>query len=83
MWNVGKLEWVNLIAHIPIIPYSEGGLIVFVWEISEGSTEFLYAMKLVSPKDLGFQEPKVSKCHKLSLSLSLSFCSVRTCLESE
>lgn len=67
MWNVGKLEWVNLIAHILIIPYIEGGLIVSVWEISEGGTEFLYAMKL----DLGFQAHKVSKCRKLSLSLSL------------
>ena len=34
--------------------YSEGGL-MSVWEISEGGAKCFYAMKLVSPKDLGFR----------------------------
>ena len=29
-----------------------------VWEIGEVYTKFLYLVKLVPPKDLGFQEPK-------------------------
>lgn len=48
-----------------VIPFGEGGLIVGVG-ITEGYTKFLYAMKVVPPKDLRFQEPKVSKCQKLS-----------------
>ena len=35
----------------PIMSISAGGL--RVWELSEGDTKFLYAMKLMTPKDLG------------------------------
>jgi hypothetical protein len=32
-----------------------------VREISEGDIELMYTMEIVSPKDLEFREPKVSK----------------------
>ena len=35
----------------PIIPFSEGGLLVYVSGISEGDTRFPYTMNLVSPKE--------------------------------
>jgi hypothetical protein len=45
-----------------------------MWEISDGEIQNLYAMKLVPPKNLGFWEPKVSKCWKVILNtLSLQF----------
>ena len=45
-----------------------------MWEIRDGEFQFLYAMKLVSPKDLGFWELKVSKCWKVILNArSLQF----------
>ena len=36
-------------------------------EIREGETKFLYNMKLVPPKVVGFREFRVSKCRKLSM----------------
>jgi hypothetical protein len=44
-----------------------------VWEISEVDTKFVDVVKLVSPKDLGFWEPKVSKCLKLSMQAHFIF----------
>lgn len=35
-----------------IILIIEGGLIPCVWDINEGGARFLYAVKLLSPKDL-------------------------------
>ena len=68
---------------ILIVPFNEGGLIVCVGEISEGDAKFLYAMKLVPPEDLGFQESKVSKVPETLNTSSLQFLSVRRCLKSE
>ena len=65
MLNVDKLACVNLNAHISIILYSEGGLLVCVCGggggISEGDANFLWGMNLVSPKDLGFQRAQSVK----------------------
>ena len=44
-----------------------------MWEISEVDTKFVYALKLVSSKDLGFWESKVSKCQKLSMQAHFNF----------
>ena len=44
-----------------------------MWEISEGDTKILYAMKLVPPKDVGFWEFKVLKCQKLSMQAFFNF----------
>ena len=68
---------------ILIVPFNEGGLIVCVGEISEGDAKFLYAMELVPPEDLGFQESKVSKVPETLNASSLQFLIVRRCLRSE
>jgi hypothetical protein len=44
-----------------------------VREISEGDIELMYTMEIVSPKDLEFREPKVSKYWKLSLQALFNF----------
>ena len=50
-----------------INPFSGIGLIVRVWEIGEGVANFLYVVKLVLLQNLGFQDPKVSGCRKISM----------------
>jgi hypothetical protein len=44
-----------------------------MWKLSKGIIKVLYAIKLVPPKDLGFMEPKVSKCWKLSMQALFHF----------
>ena len=44
-----------------------------MWEISEGDTKFLYAMKLMPLEDLGFQSLKLSKSQKLLMQTLYSF----------
>ena len=44
-----------------------------MWEISEGYRRLLHIIKLVPLEDLGFWEPKVSECWKLSMQALLSF----------
>jgi hypothetical protein len=53
-----------------------------VSDICEGDTNFLCVLKWVSLEDLGFREPKLSKCPKLSMQ-ALFILSVRRCLRSE
>ena len=50
---------------------------------SEGDTKFFSAVKIVQPKDLGFREPKASKCWKWLNASSLHIMSVIRCLRSE
>jgi hypothetical protein len=51
-----------------------------VWEISEHDIKSLNAMNLVPPKDLGFQESKVSKSLKISIQALLKFLVFRDAL---
>ena len=53
-----------------------------MWEISEGCTKYLYSMKLVPPKHLGFRSPKCQSAKTLNAS-SLQFLSVGWCPRSE
>ena len=65
------------------IPFSEGGLIVCVWEINEGDPIFPYSMNSMPPKYLGFWDSKVSTCQELSVQALFHFLSVRRCLRVE